>query len=110
LGDVEGVGGRSGAAAGHNLDLVGALAEVFASGASDGVGAIGDEGRRSEGMVLVGRAQVVVGSRVAVAASLRDEAAADEHARASNETTTHGLLEAPGAAAGVPDGSEAESK
>ena len=106
LGRVKRVGGRGGSPAGHDLELVGAGAELLPRRLPYLGNAVADGRYRGQPVARPGSAPVVPLAHVAVAAGLGDVGLAGEYARPRNESGLNGHLEAVIAATGVPDGGE----
>ncbi len=85
LAAIERIGGRRDASRRHDLDVRCAAAKFLANGAADGIGAIGDDAEvvGVEGAAATVRSfeRMIAGAEVAMAAGLRDHAAAVEQAR-----------------------------
>ncbi len=105
---VERVVGRRDTARHHDLDLVGALAHLFAHGAAHLVGPVGQRQREGHGIAAAARRRAVgAPARVAVAARGADGAPGDEQARAGQEPALDRRLDAPVGPARVAHGGEA---
>ena len=98
---VDRVGGARHAASGHDLDLVGAAAQLLSRGLAHLAHAVGD--RAQEPDAGAGAHQLVGGHRpdVAVPAGLRDRLAGDEQARPAKQPALHRLHEPVVGAGGV---------
>ena len=104
LGRVEGVGGRRGSSAGHDLELVSASAELLPGRLAHLGDAVANGRPRRQPMARPGFGAVVPLTHVAVAAGLGDVGLAGEYARPLDRSGLHGQFKAVIAAACVPDG------
>src|SRR5439155_19319833 len=104
---VDRVGGRGGAAGGHHLDLGRAATELVAGGLLNLIGAVADDEAGNEAADAVLDRVLVWRPPVAVAAGLRQEGAARQNARPSEEAVRDDLRPRRVEPTGVANGGEA---